>query len=59
MIPLPSDDPARDPTRETGFWVGLGMLASLFAHEHNAICDGLRANTRQWSDDELFEPPGW
>jgi Animal haem peroxidase len=55
VIPLPSDDTARDPTRETGFWVGLGMLASLFAHEHNAICDRLLRDHPDWSDDELFE----
>ncbi len=55
IIPLPSDDPATDPTRQPGFWVGLGMLASLFAHEHNAICDRIRHDFPRWSDDEVFE----
>jgi hypothetical protein len=54
VIPLP-DDPATDPTREPGFWVGLGMMASLFALEHNAICERLSAEHHTWTDDELFE----
>ena len=33
----------------------MGMLVSLFALEHNAICDRLGRSTRHWSDDELFE----
>jgi hypothetical protein len=37
------------------FWVGLGVLHTLFSLEHNAICDRLRAEYRNWSDDELFE----
>ncbi len=37
------------------FWVGLGVLHTLFSLEHNAICDRLRAEYRHWSDDELYE----
>jgi len=37
------------------FWVGLGLLHTLFSLEHNAICDRLRAEYRHWSDDELYE----
>jgi Animal haem peroxidase len=55
IIPLPSHDPATDPTRQPGFWVGLGMLASLFAHEHNAICDAIRHDFPHWSDEEIFQ----
>lgn len=54
MIPLPEGDASKDPTREPGFWVGMGMLASLFVLEHNAICDRLRADHPTLSDDELF-----
>ncbi|NHC15739.1 peroxidase family protein [Motilibacter deserti] len=54
VVPLPADDPAHDPTREPGWWVGMGMLISLFALEHNAICDRLRADHPQWTDDQLF-----
>jgi hypothetical protein len=37
------------------FWVGLGLLHTLFSLEHNAICDRLRAEYRHWSDDQLYE----
>jgi hypothetical protein len=55
VVPLPDADPAKDPTREPGFWVGLGMMASLFALEHNAICDRLSQAHPTWDDDQLFE----
>jgi hypothetical protein len=53
-IPLP-DDPALDPTRMPGWWTGLGMLATLFVREHNAVCDRLRAEYPHWDDEELFQ----
>ncbi len=37
------------------FWVGLGILHTLFMLEHNAICDRLRADEPSWSDDELYD----
>ena len=37
------------------FWLGLALLHTLFTHEHNAICDRLKAEYPRWSDDELFE----
>lgn len=50
-----------DPTTGfamTGFsenwWVGLGLLHTLFALEHNAICDALQRAHPAWGDDELF-----
>ena len=55
VVPLPDGDPAKDPTREPGFWVGIGMMASLFALEHNAICDELAAAHPAWDDDQLYE----
>ena len=36
------------------WWLGLGMLHTLFMREHNAICDRLRQAYPTWSDDELF-----
>lgn len=43
---------------ETGFnrnwWVGLAMLHTLFAREHNAICDRLKCKYPQWDDNRLF-----
>ena len=42
----------------TGFsrnwWVGLAMLHTLFAREHNAICDHLQYHYPSWDDDQLF-----
>ena len=37
------------------FWLGLGLLHTLFTHEHNAICDALKQEHPTWSDDRLFE----
>ncbi len=43
----------------TGFndnwWIGLGLLHTLFALEHNAICDSLRLQYPHWTDDQFFE----
>jgi hypothetical protein len=45
-------------TAITGFsenwWVGLGMLHTLFTLEHNAVCDALKKKHPEMSDDELF-----
>ncbi len=52
---LPLD---RSGVETTGFtrnwWVGLSMLHTLFAHEHNAICDRLAAAYPRWDDNRLF-----
>ena len=53
-IPLPAD-PEIDPTRVPGWWTGLGMLATLFVREHNAVCDRLKAEYPDWDDEELFQ----
>ncbi|MEM9265200.1 MAG: peroxidase family protein [Cyanobacteria bacterium P01_F01_bin.13] len=42
----------------TGFndnwWIGLAILHTVFAKEHNAICDHLKQEYSHWSDDVLF-----
>ncbi|HEY0584373.1 MAG TPA: peroxidase family protein [Chloroflexota bacterium] len=38
-----------------GWWVGLGLLLTLFAREHNAICDRLAQEYPDWSDEQLFQ----
>ena len=42
----------------TGFneswWLGLSVLHTVFAREHNVVCDELRAHYRGWSDDRVF-----
>ncbi|HLT01671.1 MAG TPA: peroxidase family protein [Geminicoccaceae bacterium] len=43
----------------TGFndnwWIGLGLMHTLFALEHNAICARLQRAYPTWSDDRLFD----
>ena len=42
----------------TGFsgnwWVGLGLLHTLFTLEHNSICDRLKREYPDWPDDRLY-----
>lgn len=57
---LPADpDPKLSGVDLTGFnsnyWVGLSLLHTLFALEHNAICDRLRREYPTWGDDQLFQ----
>ncbi len=43
----------------TGFnnnwWIGMEMLHTLFAKEHNAICDMVRRAHPDWSGDQVFD----
>ncbi len=43
----------------TGFnrnwWVGLSVFHTLFAKEHNAICDKLKRANPDWDDERLFQ----
>ena len=36
------------------YWVGLALLHTLFAKEHNAICDHLKGSYPTWDDEQLF-----
>lgn len=49
---------AKNHVEETGFlrnwWVGLSLLHTLFAKEHNAICDRLKQRYPHWDDNRLF-----
>lgn len=44
---------------DTGFnnnwWLGLELMHTLFALEHNAICDELHAKHAEWTSDQLFD----
>ena len=52
---LPLD---RKGIEQTGFtrnwWVGMSLLHTLFAREHNAVCDHLKAAYPAWDDNRLF-----
>jgi len=56
MLP---EDPKHPGADLTGFndnwWVGLSLLHNLFAREHNALCDALKARYPAWCDEELFQ----
>jgi hypothetical protein len=54
LQPFPTD-PAHNPTLVPGFWLGVGVMSTLFAKEHNAICDRLRAGYPTWNDEQLFQ----
>ena len=53
------EDTARPGVDLTGFndswWVGLSLLHTLFAREHNAICAALKGRYPTWNDEELFQ----
>jgi hypothetical protein len=40
---------------QENLWVGLSLLHGLFALEHNAICDRLKAAYPKWGDEQLFQ----
>ena len=42
--------------KHAGFWTGLAALHTLFALEHNAICEHLqKEEKRAWEEEELFQ----
>ena len=54
LPPVP-DDRTLNPVYQPGFWVGMGMMQTLFALEHNAICDMLAAKYTRFDDETLFQ----
>lgn len=54
LPPVP-DDRALSPVYLPGFWVGMGMMQTLFTMEHNSICDMLAAKYPQFDDEALFQ----
>ncbi|RMY63991.1 hypothetical protein D0863_10132 [Hortaea werneckii] len=48
-----------DGTPKTGFsdnwWLGVELLHTLFALEHNAICDSIRQGHPDWTGDQIFD----
>ena len=52
---LPLDSKGIEQTGFTrNWWVGMTLLHTLFAREHNAICDHLKAAYPAWDDNRLF-----
>lgn len=55
-LPGDPDQPGVDMTGfNENWWFGLSCLHSLFTKEHNSICDALKAEHRDWSDQRLFD----
>ena len=54
LPPVPPD-PADNPALVPGFWLGLGMMQTLFAKEHNSIADMLAAAHPEFGDETLFQ----
>jgi len=53
---LPTDVSGQEITGfNESWWLGLGGLHTLFAREHNVLCDELRAHYKGWSDDRVFQ----
>jgi heme peroxidase/catalase len=52
---LPEDVSGQEVTGfNESWWLGLSGLHTLFAREHNLLCDELRAHYRGWSDDRVY-----
>lgn len=55
----PSKATYKDFMEVTGFneswWLGLSALHTLFAREHNTVCDALRREYRDWSDERIYQ----
>ena len=52
---LPEDSKGLEITGfSESWWLGLSGLHTLFAREHNLLCDELRAHYRGWSDDHVY-----
>jgi hypothetical protein len=51
-----SDEPGIDLTgMKENWWVGVGLLHTLFAREHNSVCDALHKEYPEFDDQRLFE----
>lgn len=50
------DEPGIDVTgMRENWWVGMGLLHTLFAREHNSVCDALKKAYPSFDDQRLFE----
>ncbi len=53
---LPEDTSGQEVTGfNESWWLGLSGLHTLFAREHNVLCDELRAHYRGWSDERVHQ----
>jgi hypothetical protein len=55
LLPLDPDQGIDQVGFPGTWWVGLSMLHTLFAKEHNVICDRLKQANPDWTDNQLFD----
>jgi hypothetical protein len=54
LLPL-EDEKGIDLVGNPGtWWLGIGLLHTLFVKEHNTICDHLKSQNPSWTDNQLF-----
>jgi len=52
---LPEDNLGMEVTGfNESWWLGLSALHTLFAREHNTLCDALQREYRDWSDERVY-----
>ena len=54
-LPLDPDTGLPSTGFNENWWVGLGLLHTLFTLEHNAICDRIRGVYSSWSDERVYQ----
>lgn len=53
---LPEDVDGREVTGfSASWWLGLSMLHTLFAREHNSVCEALRSAYGSWNDERIYQ----
>ena len=53
---LPEDAAGKSITGfNESWWLGLAGLHTLFAREHNAVCDELRSHYRGWPEERIYQ----
>ncbi len=55
MLPIDPDTGVEQAGFTRNWWLGLATLHTVFAREHNAICDHLRSGHDDWDDERLFQ----
>jgi hypothetical protein len=55
LLPDLAGDGRSDAGFDRNWWVGLELLHTVFALEHNAVCDMLKRNYPDWNDQKLFD----
>lgn len=55
LLPLDPESGIDSTGFNDNWWVGLTLLHTLFAKEHNVLCDHLKQEYPTWSDQQLFD----